>query len=168
MAWFLVRSQEETPPPRSLGIKSGMSTFAERRFVVTAPQTRVWDLLATVVHQTLPLEKVDIVSLDRFRAVLNWRLGPLRLPFDVEGTLADISRPMSYGCLMKLYKGPVSASLKVVITLRSTKESATEVSCFASQEGNPSLASWLFKGLQRAFVLKTFDSIDSRLQRLCS
>ena len=46
-------------------------TIAQRRSVVGTSHRRVWALLGVVTFQQLPLEKVAILGLDRFNAVLN-------------------------------------------------------------------------------------------------
>jgi hypothetical protein len=143
-------------------------TIAQRHFVVGAAQTRVWDLLAMVTYQELPLEQVDIVSLDRFRALLRWRAGFIHFPFYVEGKLVDTFRPESYGCVIFVKKGPIQVGVKVVMLLRAVNESQTEVFCVVTEEGKRTLMSLVLRGLQRKFALKMFDSIGARLQRLCS
>ena len=142
--------------------------IAERQFVVGAAQSRVWDLLAMVTYQQLPLEQVDILSLDSFRAVLRWGVRSIRFPFNVEGKLTDISRPISYGCVILVKKGPMQIGVKVTILLRALEESQTEVYCTATEEGKGTLVGLLLRRLQRNFAQKMFDSIGARLQRLCS
>jgi hypothetical protein len=143
-------------------------TIAERRFVVDATQLRVWELLAMVTYQQLPFEKVDIVSLNTFRAVLPWGIASIRLPFCVEGKLIDTSRPNSYGCIIFVKKGPVRLGVKVTMALRGIDASKTEVYCTAVQEGKRTILGFALRPLQRRFAQKMFDSIRARLQRLCS
>lgn len=143
-------------------------TIAQRQFVVWAGQPRVWDLLAMVTYQQLPLEQVDIVSLNRFHAVLRWGIGFIRVPFYVEGKLVDTSRPNSYGCVILVKKGPIQVAVKVIMLLRAVGESQTEVFCTATEEGKRTLMGLVLRRLERSFALRTFDSIGARLQRLCS
>jgi len=143
-------------------------TIARKQFVVGATQPRVWDLLAMATYQQLPLEQVDITSLDSFHAVLRWGIGFIRLPFYVEGKLVDTSRPNSYGCVILVKRGPIQVGVKVVMLLRAVDESQTEVFCTATEEGKGTLMGLVLRRLQRNFALKMFDSIGARLQRLCS
>lgn len=143
-------------------------TIAQRQFVVWAGQPRVWDLLAMVTYQQLPFEQVDIVSLNRFYAVWRWGIGFIRFPFYVEGKLVDTSRPNSYGCVILVRKGPIRASIKVIMLLRAIGEGQTEVSCTATEEGKKTLVGVVLRRFERGFALRTFDSIGARLQRLCS
>ena len=142
--------------------------IAERQFVVGATQSRVWDLLAMVTYQQLPLEQVDIVSLDSFRAVLRWGVRSIRFPFYVEGKLTDTSRPNSYGCVILLKKGPIQVGVKVTMILRALEGNQTEVCCTAMEEGKSTLVGLVLRPLQQNFAQKMFDSIGARLQRLCS
>lgn len=143
-------------------------TIAQRQFVVGASQRRVWSLLAAVIFQQLPLEKVDIVGLDSFNAVLKWRIGFISFPFHVEGKLVDVSRPSSYGCVILVKRGPMRLGVKVAITLRTVDESKAEVFCTAIEEGKRTIMGWVLRGQQRNFALNMFDSIGVRLQQLCS
>ena len=142
--------------------------IAQRQFVVRTSQEKVWDLLATVTYQQLPLERVNLVSLDTFRAVLRWGVGFMRIPFYVEGRIVDTFRPNSYGCVIFVKRGPVQFGLKVAMILRGVDESKTEVFCIAMEEGKRTVLGWALRGPQRKFTLKIFDSIGARLQRLCS
>jgi len=142
--------------------------FAQRQFTVRAPQPRVWDLLAMVIYQELPLEQVDIVSLDRFRALLKWRAGFINFPLHVEGRLIDTLRPESYGCIILVKRGPIQMDVKVAMRLKALDQDRTEVLCSATIEGKETLMGLALRGLQRNFALKMFDSIGARLEWLCS
>ncbi len=142
--------------------------FAQRQFTVRASQPRVWDLLATVIYQELPLEQVDIVSLDRFRALLTWRAGFIHLPLYVEGKLVDTLRPESYGCVLSVRRGPIQMGVKVAMRLKALDQDRTEVLCSATLEGKERLMGLVLGGLRRSFALKMFDSIAARLEWLCS
>ncbi len=141
--------------------------IAERRFLIAAAPPRVWDLLAMVTYQELPVEQVDIVSLDTFRAVLRWQAAGIRIPFRVEGKLVDTFRPDSYGCIIKVTKGPAHVGVKVTLSLKPSDQSRTELFCTAVEEGRTTFAGIVLRGFQRNFALKMFDAIGARLQRLC-
>ena len=149
-------------------IGSQRRTIAQKQFVVEASHRRVWDLLATVVYQLLPLEKVDIVNADSFHAVMKMGIGFIKFPLDVQGKIVDTARPSSYGCAMLVKRGPIKVGVKVVITLRAVDESKTEVFCIAMEEGKRTIMGWVLREPQRKFALNMFDSIAARLQRLCS
>jgi len=151
-----------------MDVASPGRVFAQSRFEVQADQPKVWDLLAMVIYQELPLEQVDIVSLDRFRARLVWRLGFIRFPLFVEGELVDTLRPESYGCVLSVRRGPVRIGVRVTLKLRAVGKDLTEVSCTAVEDGKGSLLGPVLRRFQRDFARKTFDSIRGRIQRLCS
>lgn len=140
---------------------------AQKQFVVEASPPRVWDLLGTVVYQSLPLEKVDIVSTDSFRAVLKWPMGFVTVPFDVKGKLVGMSRPASFGSVICVKWGLVRLGVKVNFTLKPVAESKTEVLCTAMEEGKRTVMGWILSGQQRSFAGSMFDSIRARLQQLC-
>jgi carbon monoxide dehydrogenase subunit G len=141
-------------------------TLAQKRFVVAAPQRRVWGLLAKVTYQQLPLEKVEILGFDGFRAVLKWRIGFLSLSFNVAGKIVDVVEPSSYGCVILVKKGPIQAGVRVVMTLKAVDEAKTEVLCTAREEAKRNIRGWVLRGQQRNFALSTFDSIAARIHRL--
>jgi hypothetical protein len=143
-------------------------TIAQKSFSVGASQSKVWDLLAMVTYQELPLEQVDIVSLDRFRAVLRWKAGFIHFPFCVEGKLENTLRPESYGCVISVRRGPLRVGVKVTMKLRVVDNDRTEVFCAAVEEGRGTLTGWVLKPFQRNFAQKMFESIAERIQRLCS
>ena len=151
-----------------MDVVSSGPIFAQRQFIVGAPQTRVWDLLAMVTYQELPLEQVDIVSLDRFRALLRWDAGFIHVPLHAEGKLLETFRPESYGCAISVKRGPIQLGVKVTMKLRAVDNNHTEVFCAAMEEGKGSLAGLVLRRLQRSFALKMFDAMEARLQRLCS
>ncbi len=149
-------------------VKCREETIAETSFVVDAPRKRVWDLLASVIFQQLPVEQVDIVSFDRFTAVLKWRLGFMSIPLRVEGKVVGTSRPTSYGCIIDAGKGPMRSRLRVLMALDDFGEDKTKVSCVAAREDGSSPIFWLVGRLQRDFAMQSFESIAARLRWLCS
>ena len=148
--------------------RSEPRTIVEKRFVLAAAQTRRWDLLAEVIFQQLPVEKVDIVSLTSFKAVLDCRVAGIRLLLNVTGRLVDVSPPAHIGCLITARKGPAQVSTRATVELMAIDTGETEVTCVAAQEGKTSLAAWALKRLQHDFALKTLDSIETRLRQLCA
>jgi hypothetical protein len=49
--------------------------------------------MAGVIFQTLPLERVDLLGLNSFKAVLRWKLGFTDILMNVSGKLVNVSRP---------------------------------------------------------------------------
>ncbi len=150
-----------------MDVVSSRQTIVQKSFFVGASQIKVWDLLAMVTYQELPFEQVDIVSLDRFRAVLRWKAGFIHFPFYVEGKLENTLRPESYGCVISVRRGPIRVGVKVTMKLRVVDNGRTEVSCAAVEEGRRTLMGQVLKPFQRNFAQKMFDSIAERIQRLC-
>lgn len=148
-------------------VEQQRGALAQRSFIIEAPQSRVWDLLATVIYRQLPLEKVDIVSLDRFNAVLKWRLGFINFSFNVQGILENISRPDSYGCIILVKKGPMKLGINVTMICNRLDEHRTQISCMAMDEFEDKLSGWLLKKPLRNFSLKMFDAIGERIKHLC-
>lgn len=150
-------------------ISSSGGIIAQRQFVIVTSIQRVWDLLVRIMYQQLPLEKVDIESLDSFKAVLKLKKGFITFPFYVEGKLVDVTLLRSYGCLILLKRGPIRFGIKVTVELRTVDESKVEVSYKAMmKDGNRGIIMWLLRGQIRKFTLNMFNSIGVHLQQLCS
>jgi hypothetical protein len=143
-------------------------TFIERKFVIKAPSTKVWDLMAAVIFQTLPLERVEILSLNSFKAVLMWKVAFISIPMNVSGKMVDVFRPSAYGCAILVKKGPVGLGIRVGINLKDIDDSETEVTCTVAEDGTRSFVELLLKGFQKSFAVKMLDSIEKRLQTLCA
>jgi carbon monoxide dehydrogenase subunit G len=167
MPCFWADSRTKCCRRETLVIGTLKTLVAQKQFVVDASQHRVWDLLGTIVYQLLPLEKVDIVNLTTFRAVLRWRMGFITFPFRVKGELVDISRPSSFGCIIRVKRGVIQLGMKVTFTLRPVNEGKTEVVCRAIEEGTRTIMGRIMRGRQQSFAENTFDSIEARLAQLC-
>jgi hypothetical protein len=151
-----------------MAVDASARTIAQKRFVLESSPENIWDLLATVIFQQLPLEQVDILGVDKFNAVLRWGTGIFSIPFDVQGKLIEVSRPDSLGCVILVKKGPVRFGLKVTMTVMAVDGARAEVRCTAVPEGERTIAGRLMDGRQKQFTLRMFDSIEKRLQQLCS
>jgi len=142
--------------------------IAKTNFVVEASKQKVWDLLAPVIFQQLPLEQVDITGLDTFKAILRWRLGFLSLPFYVKGKMVDVFDPDSLGCVLSVKRGPIRMRVKVGISLQTTDGNRVEIKCIAFQEGKKTIIGWGLRKQQRSLAMNLFNSIGVRLQEICS
>ena len=151
-----------------MGLNPPAKTLAQNQFVLESSPEEVWDLLASVIFQQMPLERVDILDLDSFNAVLKWRPGFFNLPLDVRGELRDVSRPDSLGCSILIKMGPVKLGVTTSMTLREIEGGKVEVLCEAVEEGGSAFMGRIMRGQQRKFALKMFDSIEERLRQLCS
>jgi carbon monoxide dehydrogenase subunit G len=142
-------------------------TFIERKFVIKASSTKVWDLMAAVIFQTLPLESVEIVGLSSFKAVLRWKLAFISIPMNVSGKMVDVFRPSAYGCAIHVKKGPVGLGIRVGISLNDIDDNDTKITCTVAEDGKQSFVGCLLRGFQKSFAAKILDSIENRLQTLC-
>lgn len=141
------------------------TSVAEKQFLIGASQQRTWELLGKMVYQCLPLEQMNLISLDTFQAVMRWRLGPVNIPLGIQGRLVDVVTPTSLGCLVLVSMGIIHLGVKVTFTLRPASGDRTEVVCRAMEEGAKTF--WFLKGQERAFAENMFESIKTRLERLC-
>ncbi|MFH0914258.1 MAG: hypothetical protein V1849_03100 [Chloroflexota bacterium] len=137
----------------------------QRRFVLEAPQERVWELLGRAIYRSLPLEQMDVVSETTFRAILQWRVAGVNLPLKVKVSLDEINPPGSLGATIQATKGVINQTVKVKFTLSKISEKKTQVVCTASGGGGGAMG-WLVKGQQQNFTGGMFESLESLLKRL--
>lgn len=67
----------------------------ERKFIVDAPRQRIWDLLLRATMRLMPFERCNIRSQAEFTALLRMKVGPIKLPMQVEIKIVDIVPPDS-------------------------------------------------------------------------
>jgi hypothetical protein len=151
-----------------MGINPSRKIITQKRLVVKAPRRRVWDLLAKIIYQQLPMEKVDIIGFYSFKALLKLKIGFIVLPFNLEGNLAGSIAPSLYCCKITVKKGPIQLQMKVTIDLATVENNNTSVTCIATEDGVRTLYGWLLSGQERNFSNKMFESIGVRLQQICS
>ncbi|MFC1987530.1 SRPBCC domain-containing protein [Chloroflexota bacterium] len=144
------------------------TTTVQKQFVIEASHERVWDLVANVILQCLPLEKIDIISESAFNAVLRWKLGFVSLPMNLKGELVDISPPTSLTCMLRVEVAIMRLAVKVRIVLAPVSQGKkTEVVCTAQDAGTIAILRWVMGRQQQRFAGNTFDSIKKRLEQLC-
>ncbi len=143
--------------------------ITQKQFAVDAPLERVWGLLPRVVHQCLPLEKMDIIDEQTFNADLRWDLAFISLKLHIKGKFVDISPPSHLRCVLSVDRALLHLKIGVAFTLKPIDADKTEVLCAATSEGSEKkrLLDWALAGQQRQFAGNIFDSIRRRLVELC-
>ncbi len=149
-------------------ITPGNTLIVQRQFVIDAPQQRVWDLLARVIYQCLPLEKMDIVNERTFNAEVRWNLAFIGLTFHLKGEFIDISPPNFLSCALSMKRGLIQLGLKVAFTLRPVNHHKTEVVCRVEEgKGIRKLVRWVMRKPEQRFAGNVFNSMRVRLEQLC-
>lgn len=144
------------------------AVIVQRQFAIDAPQQRVWSLLARVIYQCLPLEKMDVVNERLFYAELRWNLALIGLRFHLKVEFVDISPPYFLACILSVKRGLIQLGPRVTFALRQVNHHRTEVTCTATEENKTGkLMRWAMRRQQQSFAGKMFDSMRARLEQLC-
>ncbi len=142
------------------------AVILQRKFIIRAPQTRVWEVLGSAIYRDLPLEKMDIVNENLFYADMIWRAG-LPLKFRVKAEFREIVPPDALNCGISTVQGPLKISFGVSFKLRGLTGHQTEVSCKVVREkGINPLLNTIISGQMRRFAVRIVTGIEAQLERL--
>lgn len=140
--------------------------LARQEYVIGAPQARVWDLLASNVIQSIPIEQMDVVNDTTMKAILNFRVGFIEVPMPVRVDVADISPMESFTTVVTASKAGLRSVLRVAFRLAAVSDEQTSVTCTVVEEaGNP--ITRLLRWQQRKFAGEIFSTVRERLERAC-
>ena len=89
-----------------------------QNFTLAASQFRVWDLLATSILQSMPVEQTEIVNDSTMRGVLKFKFGPLTIPLRLQVEVADVSPMDSFTTRVTVNKFGVETVLRVKYELK--------------------------------------------------
>lgn len=138
--------------------------LAREEYIIGASRQRVWDLLASTVIQSIPIEQMNVVNESTITAVLNFKIGFIEIPTPVRVDVADIEPNESFTTLVTASKAGLTSVLRVVFSLASLAERQTSVTCTVVEEsGSPIMR--LFRWQQRQFARKIFSTVRERLER---
>ncbi len=147
-----------------------METFiAEKRLAAEASQERVWDLLGTLIFDSLEgLEKMEIIDENNFRAELKAKAFGLPLTWHLRGEMIDITPPASLSVqLTAKSKGDlITVVQKITFSLDAAGEERTTLTCQAVAVDLPPLMRWVMLGEVRKLAQQIFDTIEERLKQL--
>jgi hypothetical protein len=155
---------------KPLGVKiRGMKTLiAEKELTAEASQERVWDLLGTLIFDSLSgLEKVEIIDENNFRAELRTKAFGIPLTWYLRGEMIDISPPKALSVKLNTKSKWDLITLVQIITfsLNSAWEGKAMMVCQAVAEDLSLLIRWLLLGQVKNLAKQIFDSIEEHLKQ---
>lgn len=140
--------------------------LARQKYTIGASQQRVWDLLAANVVQSLPIEQMDFINETALTAVLNIKVGFIKVPTPVTVEIADISPIESFTTMVTASKGGLRSVLRVSFKLAAVTDEQTSVTCIVVEDyGSPLMR--LLRWQQRHFAGKIFRTVRNRLECSC-
>ena len=138
--------------------------LAREEYTIGAARARVWDLLASIVIQSIPIEQMNVVNDSTITAILNFKVGFIEIPVPVRVDVADISPNESFTTLVTATKLGVKSVIRVVFALSTIDERQTGVTCSVIEEsGNPLMR--VFRWQQRQFARSIFSAVREKLER---
>ncbi len=160
------------PLPKNRGYrkqKSMETLIAEKKLAAEASQERVWDLLGTLIFDSLyGLEKMEIIDENNFRAELKTKAFGIPLLWHLRGEMIDISPPNSLGVRLttKSRWDMITVVQKITFSLNSSGESRSTMVCRAMAEDLAPWIRWFLLGQVKTLTKQIFDSIEEGLHRL--
>lgn len=144
-----------------------MTILAERKFVISSSQQRIWELLLKSVLRFMPFERMRPLSEKSVRALLRVRIGFISLPLDVEVEVVDASPPESMFTVLKSkgMGGLVWLNQKATFTLTPVTEGETEVACKIISEGMGPLVRVFLLRRVRIFAQNAFNRLEELLKQ---
>ena len=147
-----------------------METFiAEKKLAAEASHERVWDLLGTLIFDSLEgLEKMEIIDENNFRAELKAKAFGLPLTWHLRGEMIDISPPTSLSVQLtaKSKWDLIMVGQKITFSLDAAGEERTTLTCRAVAVDLPPLIRWVMLGEVKKLAQQIFDTIEERLKQL--
>ncbi len=149
--------------------KSMETIIAQKRIPAEASRERVWDLLGTLIFDSLEgLEKMEIIDENNFRAELKAKAFGLPLTWHLRGEMIEISPPESLSVqLTAKSKGDLITMVqKITFHLQSAGEEGTTLICQAVAKDLPPLMRWVMLGEVKKLAQQIFDTVEERLKQL--
>jgi len=141
--------------------------IGERKFIVDASRQRIWDLLLRATMRLMPFERCNIHSQTEFSALLRIKVGPIRLPMQVQINIVDIVPPESLNTILdaKGMGGVAWIKQKVTFRLSPVGENKTEVDSKTFTEGISPILKLLFLPIVKGFVVDSYKLLEERLRQ---
>ncbi len=143
--------------------------IAEKTIGAEASQERVWDLLGTLIFDSLAgLEKMEIIDENNFRAELKTTAAGIPLTWHLRGEIVDISPPQTLGVKLAARSkwNLITIAQKITFILNSAGESKATMICRAVAEDLPAFIRWALLGEVKRLAGQIFDSIEEGLKQL--
>jgi len=143
--------------------------IAEKNLAAEASQERVWDLLGTLIFDSLDgMEKIEIIDENNFRAELKEKAFGIPLTWYLRGEMIDISPPKTLHVKLtaKSKWNLLTVVQKITFRLNSVGEGKATMVCQALAEDLAPFIRWVLLGQVKGLAKKIFDSMEERLKQL--
>jgi hypothetical protein len=135
-----------------------------QQYVLAASQFRVWDLLASSILQSMPVEQTEIVNDSTMRGVLKFKFAGITIPLGLKVEVADVSPMDSFTTLVTVTKWGTETVLRVKNELKVVGDEQIQVNCTAIIEKAPAWMA-IVSPIQKSFAAKMFADIRKELER---
>jgi carbon monoxide dehydrogenase subunit G len=144
-----------------------MIDIGERKFVVEAPQQRIWDILLRATMRLLPFERCNIQSDTEFSAILKMKVAFIKLPMNVEMKLVEIVPPEKMNTVLKAkgMGGLAWINQRSTFKLTPIDEGKTEVYAKIFAESMAPILRMFFLPIVKNFARDSFKSLEERLKQ---
>ncbi len=148
--------------------KSMETLIAEKNLAAEASRERVWDLLGTLIFDSLEgLEKMEIIDENHFRAELKAKAFGVPLTWYLRGEMIHISPPEALGVRLtaKSKWNLITMVQRITFGIQAKGEGGSAMHCTAVAEDLTSLIRWIFLGQVKSLTRQIFDGIEERLKQ---
>jgi carbon monoxide dehydrogenase subunit G len=141
--------------------------IAEKKFIISSSQQRIWELLLKAVLRFMPFEKMRPLTEKSVRALLKVKMGFISMPMDVEVEVTQTSPPESMITMLrsKAMGGIVWINQKATFTLTPISEDKTEVACQIADDGMGIIVRLFLLWRVKTVSQEAFDGLEERLRQ---
>ena len=143
--------------------------IAEKKITAEASRERVWDLLGTLIFDSLSgLEKMEIIDENNFRAELKAKAFGLPLVFSLRGELIDIFPPSALTVKLSTASkwNLVTLVQKIAFRVDPEDDGRATMMCRAVAEDLSPLIRFVLLGQVKHMAGEIFDSMERGLKEL--
>ena len=143
--------------------------IAEKKITTEASRERVWDLLGTLIFDSLSgLEKMEIIDENNFRAELKAKAFGLPLVFSLRGEMIDISPPSALTVKLSTASkwNLVTLVQRIAFQVEPGSDGGATMICRAAAEDLSPLIRWVLLGQVKSMAAEIFDSMERGLKQL--
>lgn len=141
--------------------------IAEKEFIISSSQQRIWELLLKAVLRFMPFERMRPLTEKSVRALLKVKMGFISMPMDVEVEVTQTSPPESMITMLrsKAMGGIVWINQKATFNLESVGEDKTRVSCKIEDDGMGIIVRLFLLWRVKAISREAFTALEERLSQ---
>lgn len=141
--------------------------IAEKNITTEASPERVWDLLGTLIFDSLSgLEKMEIIDENNFRAELKAKAFGLPLVFSLRGEMIDISPPNSLTVKLSSKWSRITVVQRIAFRVQPGANGGATMVCRAVAEDLSPIVRWTLLGQVKNMAGQIFDAMERGLKQL--